>query len=36
MYAGTRGALQNAEERATPVTLDVTSVSVPQLFLFGR
>jgi NAD(P)-dependent dehydrogenase (short-subunit alcohol dehydrogenase family) len=27
VYAGTRGALQNADERVTPLTLDVTSVS---------
>lgn len=27
VYAGTRGTLQNADERVTPLTLDVTSVS---------
>lgn len=27
VYAGTRRALQNADERVTPVRLDVTSVS---------
>jgi NAD(P)-dependent dehydrogenase (short-subunit alcohol dehydrogenase family) len=27
VYAGTRGALQNTNERVTPLTLDVTSVS---------
>src|ERR1700719_3927594 len=27
VYAGTRGALQNADERVTPLALDVTSVS---------
>ena len=27
VYAGTRGALQNTDERVTPLTLDVTSVS---------
>jgi len=27
VYAGTRGALQNADERVTPLTLDVTNVS---------
>lgn len=27
VYAGTRGALQNADKRVTPLTLDVTSVS---------
>jgi NAD(P)-dependent dehydrogenase (short-subunit alcohol dehydrogenase family) len=27
VYAGTRGPLQNADERVTPLTLDVTSVS---------
>jgi NAD(P)-dependent dehydrogenase (short-subunit alcohol dehydrogenase family) len=27
VYAGTRGALQNADERVTPLTLDVTRVS---------
>jgi len=27
VYAGTRGALQNADERVTPLTLDVTSAS---------
>jgi NAD(P)-dependent dehydrogenase (short-subunit alcohol dehydrogenase family) len=27
IYAGTRGALQNADERVTPLTLDVTSAS---------
>jgi NAD(P)-dependent dehydrogenase (short-subunit alcohol dehydrogenase family) len=27
IYAGTRGALQNADERVTPLTLDVTSPS---------
>jgi NAD(P)-dependent dehydrogenase (short-subunit alcohol dehydrogenase family) len=27
VYAGTRSALQNADERVTPLTLDVTSVS---------
>jgi len=27
VYAGTRGALQNADERVTPLTLDVTSIS---------
>src|SRR5882762_7444501 len=27
VYAGTRSALQNADNRVTPVTLDVTSVS---------
>jgi NAD(P)-dependent dehydrogenase (short-subunit alcohol dehydrogenase family) len=27
VYAGTRGALQNADERVTPLTLDVTNIS---------
>src|SRR5260370_27795405 len=27
VYAGTRGALQDADERVTPLTLDVTNVS---------
>jgi NAD(P)-dependent dehydrogenase (short-subunit alcohol dehydrogenase family) len=27
VYAGTRGAMQNADERVTPLTLDVTSAS---------
>src|SRR6266853_509999 len=27
VYAGTRGALENADKRVTPLTLDVTSVS---------
>jgi NAD(P)-dependent dehydrogenase (short-subunit alcohol dehydrogenase family) len=27
VYAGTRGALQNVDERVTPLTLDVTSIS---------
>src|SRR4029453_18158386 len=27
VYAGTRGALQNGDERVTPLTLDVTSAS---------
>jgi NAD(P)-dependent dehydrogenase (short-subunit alcohol dehydrogenase family) len=27
VYAGTRGALENADERVTPLTLDVTSIS---------
>src|SRR2546430_2315144 len=27
VYAGTRSALQNADKRVTPLTLDVTSVS---------
>jgi NAD(P)-dependent dehydrogenase (short-subunit alcohol dehydrogenase family) len=27
VYAGTRGALQNADKRVTPLTLDVTSTS---------
>lgn len=27
VYAGTRGTLQDADERVTPLTLDVTSVS---------
>jgi NAD(P)-dependent dehydrogenase (short-subunit alcohol dehydrogenase family) len=27
VYAGTRGALQNADKRVTPLTLDVTSIS---------
>ena len=27
VYAGTRGALQNADERVTPLALDVTSIS---------